>query len=83
MKRNVLFDFPGNNYSKETGLEQFEWHTSVKGRGTGILFCNLTSLPAVLVTGRGERYCLWRRGISFQKIVAGWLEIRWETNLSF
>lgn len=79
MKRK--FDFIGNNYSTETGVEQFELHASIKGQGIGILFCNLTSLPAVLLTGRGERYYLWRRGISFQKIFSAWLEVRWETVL--
>lgn len=54
MKRDVLFDFPDNTYSKETVVEQFELHTSITGGGKGILFCNLTSLPAVLLTGRRE-----------------------------
>ncbi|KAJ7415545.1 N-chimaerin [Willisornis vidua] len=50
MKRNVLFNFPGNNYSKETGIEQFELHTSMRGRGIG----NLVSQPAVLLTEKEE-----------------------------
>lgn len=59
MKRNVLFDCPGNNYSKETGVGQSELRISIRGGGIGVLFCNLASQPAVLPTGRGERYCHW------------------------
>lgn len=54
MKRNVVFDFPINTYIRETGVERFELHTSITEGGRGILFCNLASLPAMLLTARGE-----------------------------
>lgn len=50
-----MLDFPGDKCSKGTGVEQIEVHTSIRGGGIGILFCHLTVLPAVLLTGRGQK----------------------------
>lgn len=63
-------------------LGQSELRISIRGGGIGVLFCNLASQPAVLLTGRGERYCHWWKKTSFQNIFSSWLEVRWETVFS-